>query len=119
MLYDDSCGPCTGFAKAASDLSRGWIRTAGHSSEEAAKAKAAVFPQEYDPTKMFWIINKGGAFGARSGLLPLAKEVMFGWFKGGDNDDQFLASRSPACSVPSNTLRRLTRMLSHGATFKF
>lgn len=119
LIYDDSCGPCTGFARAASELSRGWIRTAGHGSEEAAKAKAAVFPQGYDSTKMFWLINKNGAFGARSGLVPLVREIMAGWLRGGTNDDAFSVSANPACSTPDSTLERLSKMLSHGAVFRF
>jgi hypothetical protein len=119
LIYDDSCGPCTGFARAASNLSRGWIRTAGHGSNKAAKAKAAVFPQGYDATRMFWLINRRGAFGARAGLAPLLREIVAGWFKGGKNDDAFSASTSPACSSPDSTLERLAKMLSHGATFRF
>lgn len=119
LIYDDSCGPCTGFARAASTLSRGWIRTAGHGSNEAAKAKAAVFPQGYDATRMFWLINKHGAFGARSGLAPLVREIMAGWLKGGVNDDAFSVSANPACSTPDGTACRLARMLSHGASFYF
>jgi hypothetical protein len=119
LIYDDGCGPCTRFARAASTLSRGWIRTAGHGSRGAAEAKAAVFPSGYDATKMFWLINRRGAFGARSGLAPLAREIMAGWLKGGRNDDAFSASTSSACSAPDNTLKRLAKMLSHGATFRF
>ena len=119
LLYDDSCGPCTGFARAASELSRGWIRTAGHGSKEAAKAKAAVFPQGYDAEAMFWLISRRGAFGARSGLAPLVREIMAGWFKGEKNDDAFSAPTNPACSTHDSTLKRLAKMLSHGATFRF
>ena len=119
LIYDDGCGPCTRFARAASALSRGWIRTAGHGSQEAAKAKAAVFPAGYDAEKMFWLINRRGAFGARSGLAPVAREIMAGWFKGGNNDDAFLASVNPACSTPDRTMKRLARMLSHGAALRF
>jgi len=119
LIYDDSCGPCTGFARAASNLSRGWIRTAGHGSQEAIKAKAAVFPQGYDATRMFWLINRRGAFGARSGLVPLVREIIAGWFKGGKNDDAFLSSINPACSSPDSTLERLAKMLSHGESFYF
>jgi hypothetical protein len=119
IIYDDACGPCTGFARAASTLSRGWIKTAGHGSAEAAKAKTAVFPAGYDAQKMFWLINRRGAFGARSGLVPLAREIMAGWLRGGRNDDAFLASLNPACSAPDSTMKRLATMLSQGAVFRF
>jgi hypothetical protein len=119
LIYDDTCGPCTGFARTASALSRGWIRTAGHGSQQAAKAKAAIFPAGYDAEKMFWLINKHGAFGARSGLVPLAREIMAGWFRDGVNDDAFSESLNPACGSPDNAVKRLARMLSHGAVFRF
>lgn len=119
LIYDSGCGPCTRFARAANTLSRGWIRTAGHGSHEAAEAKAAVFPAGYDATKMFWLINRRGAFGARSGLVPLAREIVAGWLKGGRNDDAFSASLNPACSAPDNMLKRLAKMLSHGTAFRF
>lgn len=122
LIYDDKCYSCTKFARAASALSRGWIRTAGHyNSDEARRAKAMVFPAGYDPTKMFWLINKSGAHGARSGLAPVAREIAAGWFRGGANDDAL----APACDygkmcyTPASVFRRLAEMLSHGATFKF
>ena len=64
-------------------LSRGWIRAAGHYYSQVAKeAKDMIFPTDYDATKMFWLINKSGAHGARSGLLPLAKEILIGIVRG-------------------------------------
>jgi hypothetical protein len=68
---------------------------------------------------MFWLINRRGAFGARSGLIPLAREIMAGWLKGGRNDDTFSASLNPACGTPDSTFQRLAKMLSHGASFYF
>lgn len=123
LIYDDKCYTCTKFARAASALSRGWIRTAGHYySEEAKKAKQAVFPHDYDPTKMFWLINKEGAYGARSGLPRVAMEIVAGWFRGGKNADAFAPAceyTGMSCYEPSSVLRRLANMLSHGAAFRF
>lgn len=82
LIYDDKCPSCTKFAKIAAKLSRGWIRVAGHYfSQEAIDAKKMVFPPDYDPTKMFWLINKKGAFGARSGLFQSIIEIIKGNFK--------------------------------------
>ena len=119
LLYDDGCGPCTKFAKAASTLSRGWIRTAGHHSQQAYKAKSAIFPAGYEAEKMFWLINSRGAFGARSGLTPLSLEIVTGWIKRGKNDDTFSEPTGLACSTSVSTLKRLATMLSHGDTFSF
>lgn len=124
LIYDDRCYSCTKFAMAASALSRGWIRTAGHYySEEAKKAKQAVFPEGYDSSRMFWLVNREGAFGARSGLPRVAKEIAAGWFRPDKNAD----ASAPACEynaemscyTPTNVFRRLATMLSHGATFRF
>ncbi len=79
LIYDDRCSSCRQFALWARRLSRGWIRLAGHYySPEASKVKQSVFPDDYDPTQMFWLINKNGAFGARSGLMEVFKEVIRG-----------------------------------------
>jgi hypothetical protein len=128
LIYDDKCYSCTKFARTASALSRGWIRTAGHyHSEEAKRAKEMIFPKSYDSTRMFWLVNRSGAHGARSGLPPLAKEVVAGWFKGGKrkNADMFApvceydGTPSMSCYTPTNIFKRLAKMLSHGATFSF
>jgi hypothetical protein len=127
LIYDDKCYSCTKFARTASALSRGWIRTAGHyHSEEAKRAKEMIFPKSYDSTRMFWLVNRSGAHGARSGLPPLAKEVVAGWFKGGrKNMDMFApvceydGTPSMSCYTPTNIFKRLAKMLSHDATFSF
>jgi hypothetical protein len=118
------CYSCTKFAKAASALSRGWIRTAGHYySQEAKEAKEMIFPPGYDATKMFWLVNRNGAHGARSGLLPLAKEIIIGIFRGGKASDIAAACEydgtSMSCYTPTNVFKRLAAMLSHGARFPF
>lgn len=124
MIYDDKCYSCAKFAKIASALSRGWVRTAGHYySQDAKEAKGMVFPSGYDATKMFWLINKNGAYGARSGLLPLAKEIVVGVFRGGDESEIAEACEydgaGMSCYTPTNVFKRLGKMLSHGAKFSF
>jgi hypothetical protein len=82
LIYDDMCSSCTRFAKTAARISRGWIRIAGHyNSQEAINVKKAIFPNNYDATRMFWLVNKKGAFGARFGLTQTAKEILIGNFK--------------------------------------
>jgi hypothetical protein len=127
LIYDDKCYSCAKFAKAASALSRGWIKTAGHYySQEAKEAKEVIFPPGYDATKMFWLVNRRGAHGARSGLLPLAKEIMMGIFRGdGDASSvsaaacEYGSSTSMSCYTPTNVFKRLAMLLSHGARFPF
>ncbi len=82
LIYDDKCSSCGKFAKTAAKLSRGWIRIAGHYySQEAIDTKKMIFPPNFDATKMFWLINKKGAYGARSGLFQVMKEIIIGNFK--------------------------------------
>lgn len=123
LIYDDKCYSCAKFAKVASTLSRGWIRIAGHYySQEAKEAKEMIFPPGYDATKMFWLVNRNGAHGARSGLLPLAKEIIAGMFRGGKASDIAAACEydaSMSCYTPTNILKRIAGTLSHSARFPF
>ena len=82
LIFDDRCSSCGQFALWARRLSGGWIRLAGHYySPEATKVKKSIFPDDYDPAQMFWLINKNGAFGARSGLVEVFKEIIRGLIK--------------------------------------
>ena len=124
LIYDDKCYSCAKFAKVASALSRGWIRIGGHYySQEVKEAKEMVFPPGYDAARMFWLINKNGAYGARSGLLQVAREIIVGMVKGGKASKIAAAceygSISISCYTPTNVFRRLASMLSHGASFPF
>jgi len=124
LIYDDKCYSCAKLAKVASALSRGWIRVAGHYySQEAKEAKELVFPPGYDATKMFWLINKNGAYGARSGLPPVAREIIVGMFTGGKASNIAAACEygdtSMSCYTPTNVFRRFATLLSHGAKFQF
>jgi hypothetical protein len=124
LIYDDKCYSCAKFAKAAGTLSRGWIRVAGHyHSQEAKEAKEMIFPPGYDATKMFWLVNKNGAHGARSGLPPLAKEIIIGMFRGGEASKIAAACEydgtGMSCYTPTNVFKRLAAMLGHGTRFPF
>ena len=126
LIYDDKCYSCTRFAQLAQSLSRGWIRIAGHYySSEAKEAKSIIFPAGYDATQMFWLVNRSGAFGARSGLLRATKEIAYGMLAGqrsNDHSDSEIAceyEQGMSCFTSTNILRRILRLLSHGATFRF
>ena len=124
LIYDDECSSCGKFAQIASILSRGWIRTAGHYySEEEKNAKKLIFPPNYDPTKMFWLINENGAFGARSGLLPVMKEIIKGIFKGGKNLDNYNIvcgyTKEMSCISTKNTIKRIANMMRTSGKFAF
>jgi hypothetical protein len=133
LIYDDKCSSCTKFARAAATLSRGWIRTAGHYySEEAIEVRRIVFPAYYDPTKMFWLINKKGAYGARLGLVYLTKEIISGLFKikqekndmnNNISNNHVLAcdhkDQITSCGSDEKTLRRIINMMRTSGRFQF
>jgi hypothetical protein len=132
LIYDDSCSSCTKFAKVASIVSRGWIRIAGHYySVEAMQAKKIIFPAGYDSTRMFWLINKNGAYGARSGLVQVVKEIIIGLYKGKrvkkeENNDKknYVIScehkdQIMPCGSTENTLKRIVNMIRSSARFHF
>lgn len=134
LIYDDRCSSCTKFAKTANTLSRGWIHIVGHYySYEANEAKKIVFPAEYDATKMFWLINKSGAYGARRGLIPVIKEIIIGLFRGkgtnqvlidwNNNINNPLAceyrDQTTSCESAENTLKRITNMMRNSGKFLF
>jgi len=133
LIYDDKCSSCTKFARAAAALSRGWIRTGGHYySQEAIEAKKIIFPADYDPTKMFWLINKKGAYGARLGMVQVAKEIISGLFKrkvknyvnnSCNSNDYILAcdykNQTMSCMSTENILKRIINMMRNSGRFEF
>ena len=133
LIYDDKCSSCTKFARAAAALSRGWIRTGGHYySQEVIEVKKIIFPADYDPTKMFWLINKKGAYGARLGLVQVAKEIISGLFKrkvknyinnSGNDINYILAcdykNQTMSCRSAENILKRIINMMRNSDRFEF
>jgi hypothetical protein len=134
LIYDDKCSSCTRFAKTAKALSRGWIRVAGHYySNEAREAKGIVFPADFDATKMFWLINRSGAYGARRALMQVMKEIIIGLFRGErinqvkidwENSSNSLASckytgQSVSCESAKNTLKRIISMIRNSDALHF
>ncbi len=138
LIYDDKCSSCSKFARTAAKLSGGWIRIAGHYySQEAIDSKKMIFPPGYDATKMFWLINSKGAFGARLGLVQVAKEIVLGIFKAmfkaqpnsKDHNNNNINNNSLAetcnysdkdsCMSTKNTLGRVFDLMKNGEKIKF
>ncbi len=80
LIYDNFCYSCTKFAQISRILSRDRIYLVGHYTDEGQEIKACVFPDGFDSNTMFWMVTARGAFGARSGLLPLVSEIIKGLF---------------------------------------
>ena len=135
LIYDDKCSSCAKFAKIATTLSRGWIRIAGHYySQESLDAKKMIFPSDFDPTKMFWLINKKGAHGARSGLFQVVKEIIVGIFKSILKKNKYYSNKDyksnsvlacnynekeSSCMSTKNTLSRIFNMMKNSYKINF
>ena len=136
LIYDDKCSSCAKFARGASRLSLGWIRIAGHYySQEAIESKRAIFPPGYDATKMFWLINRKGAYGARLGLAQVLIEIVRGILKSSTSKSKHTQSHNSnnnhsfaencsysdkeSCMSARNTLGRIFNLMKSGDKIKF
>jgi hypothetical protein len=81
---------------------------------------------------MFWLINKKGAYGARLGLVQVAKEIISGLIKrkvknySNDNDNSsnhILAcdykNQTMSCMTSGNILKRIINMMRESDRFEF
>jgi hypothetical protein len=78
LLYDNDCRICTRFAHLASSLSKGWVDTVGLFTDRGDRIKSEFFRPRDRPDEMFWLLFRDMGYGGRSGLLPLAREVIRG-----------------------------------------
>lgn len=78
LLYDNDCSLCTRFARLAEQASKKWVRPIGLHTEEGEIVKSNFFNPNDRPDEMFWILVDDTGFGGRSGLLPLAREIVRG-----------------------------------------
>ena len=112
------------------NLSKGWIQIAGHySSEELKSLKRIIFPTDYDPTRMFWLVNKKGAWGARSAIIPLFVEIIKGIFTfDHKTDDKYINNNYSACCFDRyssscfstiTTMKRFINLFKNSGKFPF
>ena len=78
LLYDNDCRICSRFARIAGALSKGWVDTAGLFTDRGKRIKSEFFRSSDRPDEMFWLLVGDTGYGGRSGLLPLAREVIRG-----------------------------------------
>ncbi len=139
LIFDDKCSSCLKFAIYVNILSHGWIQIAGHYySKEALETKKMIFPTNYDSTKMFWLIYKNTAYGARSALIPVIKEIVRGLVKSINDKDNKLKNQIKLkgnegnldtitcnykdrlqCMSTTNTLKRLFNMMQNSSKVTF
>ena len=137
LIFDDKCSSCLKFARYVNILSHGWIQIAGHYySTKALETKKMIFPTNYDSTKMFWLIYKKTAYGARSALIPVVKEIVRGLLKSindKDNKNHIKVKGNEGnldtitcnykdrlqCMSTTSTLKRLINMMQNSSRVTF
>ncbi|MFQ5970597.1 MAG: hypothetical protein ACE5J2_08915 [Nitrososphaerales archaeon] len=136
MIYDNFCYSCTKLANFSHTVSKGRIYLVGHYTKEGMRIKRKAFPKDFDPNSMFWLINRRGAFGGRSGLFPLVKEVVKGFFGitprvniiqkaiediTPDSNLQLgmaCNANDTSCATPTRFFKRLSGLLKNGKKVK-
>ncbi len=122
LIYDDTCYLCGKFANTARRLSRGYIDIVGHYSKEGISAKSKIFPVGFDPTTMFWLVKYTQAFGGRSGLLPVAAEILKGIFRPSSGDIEstniVCSNEELTCNTPTDFVRRVSMLMKNGKKIK-
>ncbi len=78
LLYDNDCGICSRFARIAETTSKRWVETVGLFTSRGAMIKSEFFSPSDRPDEMFWLLLGDTAYGGRSGLLPLVREIFRG-----------------------------------------
>ena len=114
MVYDDMCYLCAKFAKVVSALAGKKILIVGHYSEYGMKIKSEIFPNGYDPTRMFWFVTRKVAYGGRSAILPLILAILSNKSKRHVPHDIQTACDSD-CKTPKAVFARTKSLLSNSA----
>jgi len=123
LIYDDTCYLCGKFAQMARRLSHNSVDVVGHYSEYGMSMKRKIFPAGFDPTTMFWLVKDRQAFGGRSGLLPVAVEILKGVFRPSAANRQesmnFVCSNEElACNTPADFAKRVSMLIRNGKKIK-
>jgi hypothetical protein len=118
LIYDDTCYLCGKFANTARRLSRGHVDIVGHYSKEGISAKNRIFPVGFDPTTMFWLVKGKQAFGGRSGLLPVAVEILKGIFRPSSGNIESInvvcSNDELVCNTPADFVKRVSMLMKNG-----
>ena len=78
LLFDNDCGVCSRFAQLVRKGSKNWVEAVGLRTSRGFRIKSDFFEAKDNPDEMFWLLIGDVGFGGRSGLLPLAREVVRG-----------------------------------------
>ncbi len=115
VIYDNACHLCIKFANSVNFLGRGKIALVGHYTEMGEKIRKEYL--DSNATEMFWFIDGKNAYGGRSALFPLVREILFSKRK-----VPIQASADRACNVgcktPKAVFVRSTSLLTHSRKIK-
>lgn len=119
LIFDNNCILCYKFAIRVQSLSKYRIQIIGH-FDKSCKIKS-IFPSDYDPTSMFWLINKHGTWGGRSAIIPLIKEILYGIIHGNKSystDISYINTcNNNTCETFSETVKRIISVFQNSKSF--
>jgi hypothetical protein len=123
LIYDDKCYLCGKFAQTVRRLSRGQIDIVGHYSKEGMSVKSSIFPKEFDPTTMSWLVRDKQAFGGRSGLMPIVIEIVKGMFRPSSKNytydiNNVCSNEELSCNSPADFVKRVSMLIKNGRKIK-
>ncbi len=120
LIFDNNCSLCLKFAVRVRNLSKNRIKIIGHFDENYDIK--SIFPNNYDPTSMFWLINEKGVWGGRSAIIPLLSEIICGIFY--SNKSQFIdvsyanTCCNNTCESLSETAKRIISVFQNSRSFR-
>lgn len=113
LFYDNYCKLCYRFAKAIWRLSRGRIAVVGMYSRQASWLRSLIDPKIYSSVSWFILPGSDLVYGGRSSIVPIAKEILMGLVKGGENN--FKDPMPTTCSeiLPCSGIKGLIYRITH------
>ena len=92
VIFDNRCYLCIQFAKMVNFFARGNLSLVGHYSENGEILRSQILDET--ALEMFWVVEKGCAYGGRAALIPLLKAIFS--YK---NKNQQKINLNPQCSI--------------------
>ena len=115
VIYDNACHLCIKFANTVNSLSRGKISLIGHYSEMGEKIRKQYL--DSGATEMFWFIDGKNAYGGRSALLPLTREILFSK-RNAPIQTNIERECNVGCKAPKAVFVRSASLLTHSRKIK-
>ena len=115
VIYDNACHLCIKFANSVNFLARGKIALVGHYSEIGEKIRKEHL--DSNATEMFWFIDGKYAYGGRSALLPLVREILFSK-RSAPKQTWIKEACDVGCKAPKAVFVRSASLLTHSRKIK-